>query len=93
MSECRRCGASLRDGTRTCGLCRADRIEAHVRTMVHGAKSVHPAALKARADAATSLRAFGFTQQQVLEARAQALDGWSVARILDGLMDRAGVAT
>jgi hypothetical protein len=92
MSECRRCGATLRDATKTCGTCRVDRIEAHVRTLVAGAASSHPLVLKAKADAASALRSFGFTQQQVAEARTQALDGWSVARILEGLAGELAAA-
>jgi Holliday junction resolvasome RuvABC DNA-binding subunit len=83
--SCRRCGATLVDSTKPCGVCRADRIEAHVTTLVSSARSTDSASIKARADAVSALRAFGYTQPQVVEARAQALDGWSVAQILDGL--------
>jgi Holliday junction resolvasome RuvABC DNA-binding subunit len=85
-SSCRRCGATLIDSTKPCGVCRADRIEAHVTTLVSSARSTDSAAIKARADAVTALRAFGFTQQQVVEARAKALDGYSVQEILRGLV-------
>jgi hypothetical protein len=85
MSECRRCGATLRDATKTCGTCRVDRIETHVRTLVSAARSADSAAVKARADAVTALRCFGFTAEQMIEVRAQALDGHSVSQILEGL--------
>ena len=87
MSECRRCRATLRDGTKTCGACRLDRIEAHVRTLVSAAHFSDSASLKARADAVAALRSLGFEPDRVIEARAQARDGWSVARILDHLND------
>lgn len=85
MSECRRCGATLRDGTRPCGACRADRIEVHVRTLVSAALFTDSASLKARADAVGALISLGFPSDRVVEARAQARDGWSVAQILDHL--------
>jgi hypothetical protein len=89
MTKCRRCDAKLIDGTKPCGACRADRVEAHVRTLVAGAASTHTRVLKAKADATTALRCLGFSQQQVVEARAQALDGWSVARVLEHLNEDA----
>lgn len=90
--ECRRCGAGLRDATPPCGACKTDRIEAHVRTLVAGARSTSPRVLKAKADAASALRSFGFTDHQVVEVRAQAFDGYSVHQILDGLVGVEAVA-
>jgi hypothetical protein len=88
---CQRCGATLRDASRSCGVCRADRVEAHVRTLVASAGSFSTPALKAKADAVVSLRSLGFSQQEVIEVRAQALDGWSVAKILEGLAESEAV--
>lgn len=87
MTVCRRCEAKLIDGTKPCGACRWDRIEAHVRTLVAGAASSHPSVLKAKADAVVALRCLGFSEQQVIEIRGQAFDRWSVARILEHLND------
>lgn len=91
MIECRRCGAN-RDGTQPCGTCRADRIEAHVRTLVAGAESTTPRVLKAKADAASALRSFGFTEFEVVEVRAMALDRKSVAECMDRLLRAEAVA-
>lgn len=85
MSECRRCGATLRDGTLPCGACRLDRIEAHIRTLVAGAASSHASVLAAKASAVHALRSLGLTQQQLVEVRAQALDCWTVPQILERL--------
>jgi hypothetical protein len=85
MSDCRRCGATLRDATKTCGVCRVDRVEAHIRTLVVGARSKNPAVLQAKADAAAALRSLGFTQLQVVEVRAKAFDCYSVSQVLEGL--------
>jgi Holliday junction resolvasome RuvABC DNA-binding subunit len=68
-------------------VCKADRVEAHVRTLVSAAHFSDSASLKARADAVTALLSLGFESDRVVEARAQAKDGWSVAQILDQLND------
>jgi hypothetical protein len=85
VSDCRRCGATLRDATKTCGTCRADRIEAHVTTLVSAAHFSDSASLKARADAVAALRSFGLDNKELMQVRTNALDGYSVSRILAGL--------
>ena len=86
MTECRRCGARLLDGTKPCGACRVDRVEAHVRTLVSAAHFTDSASCKARADAVGALRSLGFDSDQLVEVRAQVSDDWSVAQILEHLM-------
>lgn len=82
---CTRCEAKLIDASLPCGTCRLDRIEEAVKVLRAAAKSGGNKALVARVDAIDTLRSCGFTDTQVLQARAHALDGHSTARILEVL--------
>jgi len=89
---CNRCGESLVNPELPCGFCVGRRRESAVRVLVAAAKSVSDAALGARAEAIAALRNIGHSQEQVLLARAQALDGLSVEEIVDGLVADERVA-
>jgi alkylhydroperoxidase family enzyme len=82
---CPRCGEDLRNPGEPCRFCRLDRIEKAVDQLRAAAKSTSNAALLARVEAIDTLRNCGFTSEQVLQARAHALDGHSTARILEVL--------
>lgn len=90
---CVRCGEDLVDSTRPCIFCREERKREAVVTLVAAAKSTSNPSLAARALAIDTLRNLGYSKDQVLMARAGAVDGFSVDRILEGLdEDRAAVA-
>lgn len=79
---CLRCGEGLVDPDRPCGLCREERIREAVELLCAAAKSSGKAALSTRVDAIDTLRSLGFTQEQVIHARARALDRHSVDEIV-----------
>lgn len=89
---CVRCAEELVDAERPCGFCREERIREAVEVLRASAKSGGDRALLARVEAVVTLRNYGFTQEQVLLARAHALDGHSTERILEVLGERAEVA-
>jgi len=84
-AACVRCGEPLVDPTRPCGFCREERKREAVVTLVAAIKSSSNPSLAARALAIDTLRNLGYSQQQVRMARANALDGYSVDQILEGL--------
>jgi uncharacterized pyridoxal phosphate-containing UPF0001 family protein len=94
-ATCVRCGEDLVDANRPCGFCEADRRRDAVLKLVAAAKSTDTAALAARVDAIDTLRSLGHSKEQVLLARARALDGDPVGEILNGLLaggaERVGV--
>ena len=74
-AACIQCGEVVVDPSRGCGFCWGERVEVAVKTLVAAAKpSTGNAALAARVDAIDTLRSLGFTKEQVLRARARALD-------------------
>jgi len=91
---CKRCAEPLvlapDDGY--CVWCREERRLDAVRSLVAAAKSTSSASLAARADAIDTLRNLGYSKDQVIEARARALDGFSVEEILEGLVEAGEVA-
>jgi hypothetical protein len=89
IAACIRCAEPLVDPSRGCGFCRGERLNEAVTQLVAAAKSSDNAALLARVDAIDTLRSLGFSSEQVVLARAQALDGRSVGQILEGLIDGA----
>lgn len=94
-AACIRCGESLVDATRRCEFCAGERRLKAVRTLVAAAKATSDASLAARADAIDTLRGLGYSRWQVIEARAQALDGFSAEEIIAKLnagQDREPVA-
>lgn len=82
---CGRCAEPLVDPDRPCGFCVGERREEAVRKLVHAAKSHDSAANLARAEAISTLRNLGYSTQQVVKARAHALDGCSVDEVLEVL--------
>jgi CRISPR/Cas system-associated protein Csm6 len=86
-AACSRCAKPLVDPQRPCQFCRGERIEAAVLKLVAAAPSSSNAALASRVDAIDTLRCLGFTREQVLLARARAVDGHSAEEILEGLGD------
>jgi hypothetical protein len=64
---------------------RERRLRNAVTTLIAAAKSVSFPACAARLDAIQTLEALGFSKEKVIEARARALDGFSVEVILDWL--------
>jgi hypothetical protein len=89
---CPKCGARLVDRTAPCGLCVCDRRESAVKALVAAASSSSNASLLARVRSNRHLRNLGHSREEVLLARARAVDGCSVAEIVDGLVgDREAV--
>ena len=82
---CVRCGESLVDPGRGCGFCRGERIRDAIEVLRAAAKSTSNASLLARVEAIETLRSYGFTDKQVLQARAHALDGHCTEQILEVL--------
>lgn len=69
---------------RICSRC-AERREEAVKKLVYAAKSCDSAANLARAEAISTLRHLGYSTKQVVKARALALDGYPVERVLEVL--------
>jgi hypothetical protein len=90
-AACLRCGESLRNPDEACGFCIGERRHEAVTTLVAAATSTSSASLAARADAIDTLRNLGYSKDQVIEARAKALDGFSVEEILEGLVEAGEV--
>jgi len=82
---CTRCGESLVNPELPCGFCVDERRREAVATLVAAAPSGGDAALLARVEAIETLRNLGHSQEQVIHARARALDGHSVEEIVEGL--------
>ncbi len=82
---CVRCAEPLVDPERPCGLCREERIRGAVEILRAAAKSTSNASLLARVEAIETLRSYGFTDKQVLQARAHAFDGHPTEQILEVL--------
>lgn len=91
-STCIRCGEELVDATRPCGFCREERVRDAVALLVAAASNSSDAALLQRVDAIDTLRSLRYSKEQVLRARAQALDGLSTEEILEGLNQVEAVA-
>lgn len=87
---CSRCNESLVNAELPCGFCVLDRRREAVTKLAAAAKSGGDAALAARVDAIDTLRNLGHSPDEVLLARAQALDGLSTDQILQGLVDGVG---
>lgn len=92
--SCARCGEPLVDPNRPCTFCIGEKREEAVKVLVAAAKPISDASAVARVDAIDTLRNLGHTQDEVLLARARALDGHSVEEIVEGLVadERVGVA-
>lgn len=71
---------------------RQERIRSAVIKLRAAARSGGIVAAVARAEALQTLRSFGFTEQQRLEARAHAFDGHSTEQILEVLSEREVVS-
>jgi len=84
-SGCIRCGEPLADPKRPCGFCIGERTRETVTVLVSAAGNTSNAALFQRVCAIQTLRSLGYTDWQAVEARAKALDGYSVEEIVDGL--------
>lgn len=84
---CSRCNESLVNPEHPCGFCVLERRQGAVVKLVAAAKSTSDAALLARVDAIDTLRNLGHSPEQVLLARARALDGLSTDQILKGLVE------
>lgn len=82
---CPRCGEDLVDQDRPCGFCVQERREEAARKLVAAAPSNDTAALLARAEANSTLRALGYPEETITKARAGALDGFSVEQVLEVL--------
>ncbi len=84
---CSRCAEPLvkrpQDGF--CVWCREERLRAAVAKLVAAAKSESDAALLARVEAIDTLRNLGHSPEEVLHARARALDRHSVEEIVADL--------
>ncbi len=87
---CTRCGETIVDPERPCGFCVLERRKEAVTKLVAAATSGSDAALVARVDAIDTLRNLGHSADEVLLARAQALDGLPTDQILKGLVDGVG---
>ncbi len=87
---CTRCGESVVDPERPCGFCVLERRQEAVAKLVAAAPSTSDAALAARVDAIDMLRNLSHSPDEVLLARARALDGLSTDQILKGLVDGVG---
>lgn len=90
---CGRCQEQLVDPARGCVFCREERIRGAVDILRAAAGSSSNASLLARLEAIETLRSYGFTDKQVLQARARAFDGHSTEQILEvlGADERVGV--
>jgi hypothetical protein len=82
---CSRCAEPLVDSSRGCGFCRGERRHEAVTKLTAAVASGSGAAMVARVEAIDTLRSLGHFPEQVLHARAQALDGCSAEEILEGL--------
>jgi hypothetical protein len=91
---CSRCGESLVNPDLPCGFCICERRHAAVTQLVAAATSTSNPALVARVNAIDTLRNLGHSSEEVLLARARALDGHSVEEIVEGLVEdeRVGVS-
>lgn len=91
---CTRCAEALINPELPCQFCVGEKRENAVKALVAAAHSGGDAALLARAEAIETLRNLGHSSEQVLLARAQALDGLSVEEIVEGLVadERVGAA-
>lgn len=85
-SFCVRCAETIVNPEEPCGFCVGERRLEAVTTLVSAAGSGGDAALLARVDAIDTLRNLGHSPDEVLMARARALDGHSVQDIVDGLI-------
>lgn len=89
----RNCNESLRKGTDPyCGWCRSEIEVDAIGVLVSLAGDGSYRAQAERAEAILDLRDLGYSSDEVVIARGQASDGWSVERILEGLRSGAGVA-
>ena len=88
-SACIRCGENLVDPTKGCMFCWGERLDVAVKTLVNAAESTDNAALVARVDAIDTLRSLGFSSEQVVHARARALDGHDAGEIAAQLKEQA----
>lgn len=84
---CLRCAEALVNPEEPCAFCVGEKRESAVKALLAAAKSGGNAALVTRVDAMDALRNLGHSSEQVLLARAQALDGLSVEEIVRGLVD------
>lgn len=82
---CPRCGEDLVDGDRRCGFCVSERRDEAAKKLVAAAASSDSAALLARAEANSTLRALGYPEDTIIKARAAALDGFSLEQVLEVL--------
>jgi Holliday junction resolvasome RuvABC DNA-binding subunit len=70
------------DPERRCEFCFGERREQAIRKLIRAAKFSDSAANLARAEAASTLRSLGYSTDELLKARAHALDGHSLEQIL-----------
>lgn len=91
---CSRCAEALVNPEQPCGFCVGERREEAVKTLVATASTTSDATAVARVDAIDTLRNLGHSADEVVLARARALDGGSVEEIVEALVadERAGVA-
>jgi Holliday junction resolvasome RuvABC DNA-binding subunit len=82
---CTRCAEPLRDAERGCVFCHEERREDAIKKLAAAAKFHDSAANLARAEAISTLRNLGYPTDQITKARAYALDGYSVERVLEVL--------
>jgi hypothetical protein len=84
---CTGCEAALRSASRSgrCGFCETEDQRRAVDALVEARDLPGNHARVRICDAIDLLRSLGFTQQQVVEARAQAIDGCSGEQILESL--------
>jgi hypothetical protein len=83
---CARCAETLVDPGLPCQFCIGERREQAVKVLVAAAKPTSSASAVARVDAIDTLRNLGHSQEEVIRARAKALDGGSVEEIVEGLV-------
>lgn len=74
-----------------CGFCWGEKLAGAVKALCAATRSTDNAALLARTDAIETLRSLGFTQEQVVHARARALDQHPAREIVDWLLSAAEV--
>ena len=91
-AACVRCAEPLVDPSKGCPFCEGERRETAVKALVSATGSKCDCALLTRAEAIFTLRNLGHSQDEVLLARARALDGFDAREILNELESQPAVA-
>lgn len=91
-AACMRCAEELVGPEKGCPWCKGERREEAVKALVSAIGSDCGCALLTRAEAIFTLRNLGHSQDEVLLARARAIDGFSAREIVEELEGKTAVA-